>query len=375
MKKSLIALAVLAASGAASAQSSVTLFGIVDAAYGSVKANGTTVNGMSNSGINSSRLGVKGTEDLGGGLSAGFHLEGALNNDKGEGASGVGSTAGAGATQGLDFRRRSTVSVMGNFGEVRLGRDYTPTFWNLTVYDPFGTNGVAQSRTPAMIAAVNGFLPAASAKLAGNNANAVRANNSIGYFLPGNLGGINGQVMYAKGEGIGNSGGDYFGFRLGYTQGPISAHVSSGKTKGAISAASGPTPAFTAAENEVKYTNFAGSYNFGMATAMVVIADEKNGNGDKLKGTTLGVVAPVGAGEIHAALDTYKLDGTPAKANQLGLGYIHNLSKRTAAYVQYASINNKGGAALSVSNNGLSAGNAAPSGKSTGYEIGVRHSF
>ncbi|MFM2120663.1 MAG: hypothetical protein RL722_2131 [Pseudomonadota bacterium] len=341
MKKSLIALAVLAASGAASAQSSVTLFGIVDAAYGSVKANGVTVNGMSNSGINSSRLGVRGTEDLGGGMSAGFHLEGALANDNGTPA-------------GLNFQRRSTISVMGGFGELRLGRDYTPTFWNLTVYDPFGTNGVAQSRTPSMIAA---------AGLTGNTTNAVRANNSIGYFLPGNLGGINGQVMYAKGETAGNSNSDYFGFRVGYTQGPISAHVANGKTKGVTSA------------TEVKYTNFAGSYDLGMVKLMAVFATEKNGAGDKLKGTEFGAVAPVGAGEVRFAMNTYKLDGTPNKANQLGLGYVHNLSKRTAAYVQYASISNKGAATLAVSNNGLSAGAAAAGGKSTGYEVGVRHSF
>src|SRR5262245_35322345 len=120
MKKSLLALAVLGSfAGVASAQSSVTLFGIVDAGIGRVKANGHHVTGVSNSGINSSRLGVRGIEDLGGGLQAGFWLEGQLNNDVGQGGS---------QTSGLDFRRRSTVSLLGNFGEVRLGRDYVPTF-------------------------------------------------------------------------------------------------------------------------------------------------------------------------------------------------------------------------------------------------------
>jgi len=85
MKKSLIALAVMAASGAAMAQSSVTLFGIVDAAYGRVSGNGTSVTGISNSGINSSRLGFRGEEDLGGGMKAGFWLEGQLYNDVGQG--------------------------------------------------------------------------------------------------------------------------------------------------------------------------------------------------------------------------------------------------------------------------------------------------
>ncbi|MFM2066017.1 MAG: hypothetical protein RLZZ584_926 [Pseudomonadota bacterium] len=342
MKKSLIALAALAASGASMAQSSVTLFGIVDAAYGHVSANGTSASGITNSGINSSRLGVRGTEDLGGGLSGSFHLEGALANDNGTPA-------------GLNFQRRSTVSLSGAFGEVRVGRDYTPTFWNTTVYDAFGTNGVAQSRTPNALGLFG---------VSGATGNAVRANNSIGYFLPGNLGGFNGQVQVAFGE---NTGGvktnNYFGFRLGYTQGPISAHVANGKTKGATDAA------------DVTYTNFAGSYDLGAVKLLADIVEEKNGAGAKVKGNEVSLVAPVGAGEVRASYNTYKLNGSASKANQLGLGYVHNLSKRTALYAQYANISNKGGATIAVANNGLSAGAAAAGGKSSGYEVGVRHSF
>jgi predicted porin len=140
MKKSLLALAALTAfAGAASAQSSVTLFGIVDAGVARLSAGGKTKTGMTNSGYNSSRLGFRGVEDLGGGLQAGFWLEGQLTNDDGN------------AAGKLNFQRRSTVSLMGGFGEIRLGRDYTPTFWNTTVYDPFGTNGVGQALTPGML--------------------------------------------------------------------------------------------------------------------------------------------------------------------------------------------------------------------------------
>ncbi|WP_253261936.1 porin [Ramlibacter montanisoli] len=92
MKKSLIALAVMAAAGAASAQSSVTLFGIVDATYQNLRSDGTAAAGsnklsrLHNSGYNSSRLGFRGTEDLGGGMSASFWLEAGVNNDDGTGA-------------------------------------------------------------------------------------------------------------------------------------------------------------------------------------------------------------------------------------------------------------------------------------------------
>ena len=165
MKKSLLALAAIGFAGAAAAQSSVTLGGIVDAAYAHVSAGGRSASGITNSGINSSRLYFRGVEDLGGGLKAGFWLEGQLANDVGYGGS---------QTTGLDFRRRSTVSLMGDFGELRLGRDYTPSFWNTTVYDPFGTNGVGQAMTPGMMGAANA---------AANSGNAVRANNTIASSL------------------------------------------------------------------------------------------------------------------------------------------------------------------------------------------------
>ena len=139
MKKSLVALAALAVVGAASAQSSVTLFGVVDATYAYGSGSVSNKSQLTNSGYNSSRLGFRGVEDLGGGLAASFWLEGSLGNDDGS----AGTNAGKGGS--LDFNRRSTLSLSGNFGELRLGRDYTPTFNNVSTYDPFGTNGVGTS--------------------------------------------------------------------------------------------------------------------------------------------------------------------------------------------------------------------------------------
>src|ERR1700712_2795282 len=147
MKKSLVALAALAVAGVASAQSSVTLFGVVDASISHYSSKAELSNPLltptliqpvgvkqsqtvlGNSGYNSSRIGFRGTEDLGGGLAASFWLETSMSNDDG-------------AKILSNFNRRSTVSLSGGFGEVRLGRDYTATFWNDTVFDPFGVNGV-----------------------------------------------------------------------------------------------------------------------------------------------------------------------------------------------------------------------------------------
>ena len=114
MKKSLLALAALTAfTGVASAQSSVTLFGIVDVSMRNVKNGPTSLKSLSTDGMGSSRLGFRGVEDIGGGLRASFWLEGSLAADTGN-------------ANGQNWQRRSTVSLTGGFGEVRLGRDYTP---------------------------------------------------------------------------------------------------------------------------------------------------------------------------------------------------------------------------------------------------------
>ena len=129
MKKSLLALAVLGAfAGVASAQSSVTLFGTADLSGAYVKNDGSSKRlSLTQDGINSSQLGFRGVEDLGGGLKAGFIFLAGVNPD-------------TGSANSKFWNRRSTVSLFTNGGELRLGRDYTPTFWNQTIFDAFVPN-------------------------------------------------------------------------------------------------------------------------------------------------------------------------------------------------------------------------------------------
>lgn len=337
MKKTLVAIAALTAVSAF-AQSSVTLFGIVDAGFGRISGAGTSVTGVTNSGIASSRLGFRGTEDLGGGMSASFHLEGQLHNDVGQGGN---------QTTGLNFQRRSTVSLSGGFGEVRIGRDYTPHFWNTTVFDPFGTNGVGAAATPGMFGGTQ----------------AVRASNSVGYFLPRNLGGFYGQAMIAFGE---NTGGvktnNYTGLRVGYANGPLDVAFGTGKTKGATSAA------------DVSYNNIGASYDFGVVKPMLVWAQEKVGT-VKVTGTELGATAPLGAGQLKAAYSRYTTNANSNSASKLALGYVHNLSKRTALYGTVARVSNSSGSAVGLGTNGLGPITPAAGGNVGAYEFGVRHSF
>ncbi|MEO5672946.1 MAG: porin [Ramlibacter sp.] len=358
MKKSLIALAVLASvAGAASAQSSVTLFGIVDATIQRVtNSGGGKVWRLTNSGYNSSRLGFRGTEDLGAGNSASFWLEAGLVNDDGQGAAtnSNNQASGAGAAvagrQGLTFNRRSTVSLAGTWGEFRLGRDYTPQFWNLTVFDPFGTNGVGTTQ------ALNSIITGVTA---------VRASNSMGYFLPGNLGGFYGQVQTYLGENGSPTGaiskdGNGVGIRVGYAAGPFNVAGATSRTRYAA--------------GNVKQSNIGGQWDFGMAKAIANYESDKNGTVSG-KGYTIGALVPVGAGEIRAAYSRYKIStaGTPT-AKKLALGYVHNLSKRTAVYATYARTSNSGGSAASAQP-GTGAGNPVANGSSNAYDFGVRHSF
>ena len=244
MKKSLIALAVLGGfSGMAAAQSSVTLFGIVDLGGKYVKNDGSSNRkSLAHGGINTSRLGLRGVEDLGGGLSAGFWLEGTLTPDDG--------TAG-----GQSWQRRSTVSLQGGFGEVRLGRDYTPTFLNYALFDPFGVNGVGALTNIARFSAPNGPNTVPQITF-------IRSSNSIGYFLPPNLGGIYGQAMVAAGEG---AAGKYVGGRIGFARGPFN-----------VAAAYGKQDTNAAGTTEYTTANVAGSWNVGFATLMAQFSQQKN---------------------------------------------------------------------------------------------------
>jgi len=342
MKKSLLALAALTAfAGAASAQSSVTLFGIVDLNARSQK-NGSAgeYKTLSQDGINSSRLGFRGVEDLGGGMRAGFWIEGALSADVGGGP----TTASGSTANPQTWQRRSTVSLLGNFGEIRLGRDYTPSFWNHTVFDVFGTNGVGSE--------LNIYSLASSLATT-----LVRANNTIGYFLPA-MGGLYGQVQVAAGEAA--TGNKYFGGRIGYGAGPFN-----------IAFAYGKTDKTGAMIDDVTEWNIGGSYNLGFLTMMGQYSKSEYSTSD-VKSWTLGVAVPVGSGAFQASYGS--TDVGSASASQIAVGYTYDLSKRTAIYAHYAQIDNDAGLKFTTSGSGPSV--AAISGfKSTGYEFGLRHSF
>jgi predicted porin len=337
MKKSLLALAVLASFvGAASAQSSVTLFGGLDINLRYTKGGGKTLKTMGTDGIYSSRWGVRGIEDLGGGLKAGFWLESAINPD-------------AGTTNAARYwHRRTSVSLIGEFGEVRLGRFLTNQFTGYADFDPFGTNGIGD---------VSKFHHA----LGSGQSSSTRADNIVAYYLPGNLGGIYGSAEVAAGEGaVGNK---YIGGRIGYAEGPLN-----------VSAAYAVTDA---QPSDYKRLTLAGSYDFGVVKVMGAFTQNKYLS-RKMGIANVGAFVPVGPS------GTFKVSFTSAQANgsaealagvgdatQIAVGYIHDLSKRTALYGTASRVTNKGKAIVAVSGSPtIGAG-----GDNGGIEVGIRHTF
>lgn len=408
MKKIAMALCALSAAATASAQSSVILFGVVDAgishysttsrSWGLTPPRQSTQSQtvLSPSGYSSSRLGFRGTEDLGGGFAASFWLEAPVANDTGVG--------------NLNFGRRSTVSLSGPFGEVRLGRDYTASFWNDAVFDPFVVNGVGTN----LIAVVNSNLAASRALATGGLLNGglsagtdsyLRTSNAVSYFLPPGLGGLYGQVQYAFHENVDTSGvpgspsqrGRYAGGRVGWTNGTADVSLAYGES----TLVSGQP-----AVEKIKSLNLGGSYDFGVLKVfgeLSRVSDVRDGatplsarSTDRYDGAVAGVNVPIGAGVIRASFARVNFNngnGLPdsdASVNKLALGYVHNLSKRTALYATAARINIQNGhnnsTVMGVTPLVLSlpaifpqpayvnTGGMEPR-RAIGYDVGIRHAF
>ena len=359
MKKSLLVLAALTAfAGLASAQSSVTAFGIIDLAARNVKnGNAGSIKSLSSGGQATSRLGFRGVEDLGGGLRAGFWIESEVGPDNGAAGSTVGTST------NVFWARRATVSLMGGFGEVRLGRDWSPNFGSFNTTEIFGYVGVA---SPANLRG-QFFTNAGS-----GTATAVRQSNAISYFLP-NMGGLIGQVQVSAGEGAANQN-KSVGGRLGYSAGPLTLAGSWGKMY-----------KIAAMTDDLTTWNAGGRFNFGFATVggMYEESDYRIvGRELKQKLATANIIVPMGKGQLKAQYTRTGGTGnaaTPAQysAKMFGVGYVYNMSKRTSLYTNYGSINNDGNA---ITGANFTATGSGPAGMSrgqtsTGYEFGVRHDF
>lgn len=341
MKKIATLAALAALSGAASAQSSLTLYGLLDLGVRHVKNGGASVDSLSSNGNNTSRLGVRGREDLGDGLAAGFQLETGLTPD-----------TGAVSDASRFWNRRSTVSLFGRFGELRLGRDYSVTYLGYEDYDVWSDIGLSS---------VSKF----DSSLGSGRDTAVRADNQIVWFTPA-LGGFYGRLAVAPGEGV--AGRKYAAGRAGFAAGPIDLSLSYGRT----------SVAPVAGDDSFSTWDVGASYDFG-AVKVAGFATQSRFANAKVANRYIGLQVPVGPGLVRASYIVSDLSGTSGTgaslaaddAHQVALGYLRTLSKRTALYGNVVRVTNRGASALAVERNPAPGAGAT----STGFELGLRHSF
>lgn len=379
MQKKLIALAIAGlASTTAFAQSNVTIYGIVDAYVGQIRGDGDHTQTVVNSGgLSTSRLGFKGSEDLGGGLKALFTLEYALAVDQNATIGGMGA-GGTNAYFSGTYARQQFVGLGGDFGTLTLGRQQGIGFNWAVKYETLGGShfsalGTAQcgSNTRMMISG-----------LCGDN----RMNNSIAYVSP-SFSGFTAAVNYTQitEETALNSAGKNaaraYVLGLNYENGPVAVGVVYDRHSSDVANTSYIAP--------TQSTDWAigGSYDFGVAklqgtyqshklneTSALIAANADAGQKDKA--WSLGTVVPVtAAGKVHVVYSRLNNDSRvdDSDAKVYALAYTHDLSKRTTLY----------GAYQHSDNNGLSTGvKAFPSlstvnagGASSMYGVGVRHMF
>lgn len=367
MKKPILSLAMLTVCGCASAQSSITMFGVVDVGASYFKGNGQSVTGLHNSGDLTSRLGFRGVEDLGSGLKLSFWLESPFEPDSGS-AKGTGYN-------GFTFGARSTVSITGGWGELRLGRDTSRAYEEIARYDPFLQAGVGELFAFGM------------------DGSPLRYSNMLAWFSP-TVSGFRGAISYGLGSNSGEANGDtyipkagrYLSGSASYDSGPLSVTLALEEMDGPI------TPGVTSlVASEINAADFfskersaalAASYDFGAAKVVGILRQQRNDfSGSrkqrKTNSANLGAVIPVSAVDtFKLAYNYYDMSDVEGKSQQLSLGWVHSLSKRTALYGTYSHMKNGGQQAFSLSVKGIDKSALLVAGGSlSALSFGIRHSF
>lgn len=342
-KKNLIAVAALATLAvSAQAQSSVTLYGNLDVGLTSVKektaGNSKTTNGVTSSILTESFFGLKGQEDLGGGLKAIFKLEAPVAVDTGKADTEL-------------FSKNAYVGLAGDFGTVKLGRQESLFKTEAAAFDAFGVSGT--------LAVSQLFINKAGATALGGS-----WQNAVGYTSP-SLSGLTLSAQHSSKEG-------------GKSVNPTD--VNGGATAAAANYAAGAL-GLSAVYGDVRSTNasvatsqqqawlLGASYDFGVVKAFAQYGQNKAENAagaetGKDKFYQLGAVVPVTqAGAVHAAYGQIKNDNAAAadsKSRKFSLAYHHTLSKRTGVYAGLAYTKAEVGTAET---------------KTTAIAAGLRHAF
>lgn len=381
MKKSLVAMAVLAAAGSSFAQSTVSITGQLDAGIVRTRnSTDTTVTTQGGGVFGASRLRFIGTEDMGGGNKANFLLEMQPSMANG-------SISGNGL-----FNRGAWLGLSGGWGEVRLGRQGTASIGLICAADQHGcysgfagggilfsgatgggVNGTNRwisanpnrGQTTAVAGQAQSTGVGAVGSTSGNTGDATRVVNGVTYMMP-TTGGISGQVQYAFGGGASNQAngnGSSLGLNVNYAQGPL------------FVGAAYQTAAADAVLNATgKQTTLGATYDLGMAKIGGAYQSETASGAvayTSAKAWALTATFPLGAATPYVKIGQHKTNGVGqygivngVDSAMINLGTLYSLSKRTRLYADYAT-DNKGNSGIGA------AGKAKPSQMS----VGIQHNF
>jgi len=314
MQKKLIALAVAGLVAApAMAQSNVTIYGVADAYFGFGSDNNNDISAINSGGLADSRIGFKGSEDLGNGLKAVFTLEQGYAIDTGKAGPTVGDSV---------FSRQAWVGLQGSFGTVSLGRQYAPGYF-VADYDALLSSAISPQST---LSVRNGMTITPNS--------AARWDNSVKYT--GSFDAVKVQAIYSMGDNelevtdpdtgkvIGVNDDNKYGLSAAYANGPVNVGVIYHNVG---YASKDQSEWLIGASYDFGMAKVAGSYQAASNIGGIANADSKLWN--------LGVIVPVGGGNVHLAYAKLDEDGTSVDPFSYTLAYTYPFSKRTTAYAGY----------------------------------------
>ena len=323
----------------AAAQSSVQIYGRIDLSVNSTSfAGGGSRRSLSS---DTSLFGFRGTEDLGGGLSAYFKMESGFNAD-----------TGANANPAVFFNRETYVGLgHKQYGSLQLGAQWTPAIWLTGRNDPFQRGQMGAQLTVLQGPAARGY--------------AIQYPNAIQYISP-NFGGLQARAMVQLREGTAAAN---RAFSVDYTQQNFSIGVAYDSSE------LGGAPLGLPATTNVRSDNLGigGNYNFGVAKAFAYVQNNRVSGLPNVTGYMVGAAVPVGQGEFRA---TYSHTDNPGREARLfAVGYNHFLSKRTQVYATVAEVRNDGAARFGLFPSSTDGGVPIAGQDVRGFQLGVRHVF
>lgn len=346
------AVAAAACMGASAQTSSVQMYGVADMGFARISnKNGSSLNAVTSGRMQSSRIGFRGNEDLGGGLSAVFTLE-----------SGVEMDTGTSTSSSVFFNRQAWVGLKSaQFGTVTLGRQYSPIYDYLVLSSGAPTFGLVGG-------AVDGIaIPGSSVGRFDNTIGGSRTDNSIKYTSP-SLSGFTATAMMGLGEVAGDSSaGRTLSAGVGYLNGPLAAAVTyltrDCKASGGCAAA----------EAKDKVLAFSGRYDFGFVNLGAIYTQQRNAKNVKdVDGDVMSVRAVFPVNGWRLSVGYQVLNDKSARnqdVKQFNVGATYDLSKRTTLYTFYSNqkVSNGGIASMGLVNSSNSRQNQ--------WSVGMRHAF